>query len=682
MKTNLIGRVTVNTALSFRHALLPVLEAITNSIDAIEDASRTAGAGRIEVYIKRNKTLELQDLDSEQEDTRIHGSFYSFEIHDNGIGFTGENYESFTVADSLYKQRRGGKGVGRFTWLRAFEKAEIDSVFCCDGKLFRRQFTFSLANEDGITNIHVEEVAPETKTETIVRLIGIKKDYEKNVPRSALTIAERFVEHFVEYYVLSKMPEVVIYDDDEEEPVFLDALAEELLGQHDSAIINIGNYEFEIVHLLLRARANSRHRICLCANRRVVDTVVLSNGKVSNLPTTLIRPESEDGFVYAGYVSSTYLNKHVNQSRTGFDTFPDGGFKPEGEPTREEIEREVISGSRAFLLPFTELVKEKKEQEIHEYVNNHAPEYRYLVNKHPEILDDIPNGLSSKELDTKLYERQRDLDAQARDAALEIFEHEPEDLDEIQQWEEDVSRCLEEVNEIGKANLAKYITHRKLMLKLFEKALCRQATGSYSLEDAVHKLIFPMRTTSDEITYDKHNLWIIDEKLSYHRYAASDMKLRKMEPIESDSDNRPDILLIFDKPIAVVEDEYPYGSGVVIFEFKRPLRDDYNREKNPIQQVINYVMDIREGQVCDRRGRPFSVPKNTPFYCYIVCDPSSTLDRVIAMEPYLLEMPDGNGYFGYHNKAGAYVELISYEKLLQDAKKRNRVLFDRLNLPE
>ena len=38
------------------------------------------------------------------------------------------------------------------------------------------------------------------------------------------------------------------------------------------------------------------------------------------------------------------------------------------------------------------------------------------------------------------------------------------------------------------------------------------------------------------------------------------------------------------------------------------------------------------------------------------------------------------GFFGYKDsdELNAYIEIISYEKLLEDAKKRNRILFDKL----
>jgi hypothetical protein len=42
--------------------------------------------------------------------------------------------------------------------------------------------------------------------------------------------------------------------------------------------------------------------------------------------------------------------------------------------------------------------------------------------------------------------------------------------------------------------------------------------------------------------------------------------------------------------------------------------------------------------------------------------------------------PDSNGYFGYNPILGVYVEIISFDKLIADAKKRNAVLFDKLGL--
>ncbi len=51
-------------------------------------------------------------------------AFESFSIIDNGNGFTAENYKSFRTADSSLKWKKGCKGIGRFLWLKAFEKSK------------------------------------------------------------------------------------------------------------------------------------------------------------------------------------------------------------------------------------------------------------------------------------------------------------------------------------------------------------------------------------------------------------------------------------------------------------------------------------------------------------------------------------------------------------------------------
>lgn len=38
------------------------------------------------------------------------------------------------------------------------------------------------------------------------------------------------------------------------------------------------------------------------------------------------------------------------------------------------------------------------------------------------------------------------------------------------------------------------------------------------------------------------------------------------------------------------------------------------------------------------------------------------------------------GYFGFNQNYNAYIEILSFDKLLQDALKRNHVLFERLQL--
>jgi hypothetical protein len=64
--------------------------------------------------------------------------------------------------------------------------------------------------------------------------------------------------------------------------------------------------------------------------------------------------------------------------------------------------------------------------------------------------------------------------------------------------------------------------------------------------------------------YEDHNLWILDERLTFTSYVASDL------PLDGRQDRTPD-LLIFDKRVAFrVENET--SNPVIVFEFKRPNR--------------------------------------------------------------------------------------------------------------
>ena len=56
--------------------------------------------------------------------------------------------------------------------------------------------------------------------------------------------------------------------------------------------------------------------------------------------------------------------------------------------------------------------------------------------------------------------------------------------------------------------------------------------------------------------------------------------------------------------------------------------------------------------------------------------------RTHCMNGSLLATADNLGYSGYNQGRHAYIEVISYNKMLADAKKRNDIFFDKLFSPE
>ena len=117
-----------------------------------------------------------------------------------------------------------------------------------------------------------------------------------------------------------------------------------------------------------------------------------------------------------------------------------------------------------------------------------------------------------------------------------------------------------------------------------------------------------------------------------------------------------------------------------MIEFKRPIRGQYGKEDSPIAQIYGYVDDIREGKKTTQSGRPLTVTRTTPFYCYIICDIGDKI-KCWATEGGFINTPDGQGYFFFNQNYNAYVEIMSYDKMLNDARKRQLAFFQKLNLP-
>jgi hypothetical protein len=91
-------------------------------------------------------------------------------IKDNGIGFEDQNVEAFSTSDTTYKASREGKGIGRFMWLAAFERAEIESGFRANGQMKVRRLTFCTRGKGIESAICIE--APEQDRTTTIKLLG------------------------------------------------------------------------------------------------------------------------------------------------------------------------------------------------------------------------------------------------------------------------------------------------------------------------------------------------------------------------------------------------------------------------------------------------------------------------------------------------------------------------------
>jgi len=79
-------------------------------------------------------------------------------------------------------------------------------------------------------------------------------------------------------------------------------------------------------------------------------------------------------------------------------------------------------------------------------------------------------------------------------------------------------------------------------------------------------------------------------------------------------------------------------------------------------------------------GRPIPNSKDIPGFCYAICDLTSTIVKRCKLLG-LTVTSDNMGYFGYNPNYKAYIEVMSFDKLVNAAKERNRAFFDKLGLP-
>ena len=294
-------------------------------------------------------------------------------------------------------------------------------------------------------------------------------------------------------------------------------------------------------------------------------------------------------------------------------------------------------------------------------------------------------GLNNHELDIELYKIEADWKTEIKQLGLEMIERK-KDITTKHEFEELYETYLSELNEVGQAELARYIIHRKSILDLLDY-LTRLDDNydKYANENLVHNIFFPIQTTSDVVPYDKQNLWLLDERLSYHSYLASDKQFKSMDNVaasENEAD-RPDLLIFSNAFAFSTEKDAPYSS-ITIVEFKKPERNNYtdnDDEKNPLDQVERYVEDLLGGTIKNRKGRTINITKQTPFYIYIVCDLSPSLVKILERRDFY-QTPDGLGYYTFKNRRyNGYIEVLSFEKVKSDAQKRNQILFDKLGLP-
>lgn len=593
-------------------ALWPLFETIVNAIQSLEE---TRNCEKPLITIKANR-IDFNQLNIDGEEEINH--FDEFLVTDNGEGFTEKNYQSFLEGYSTLKIAKGCKGIGRFLWLKAFNKVKVKSIYKENETWYKREFEFSLKDAiDPEDNRREIKEADKPKRVTEIYLSGFHTEYRETVALSLESLAKKIIEHCLPYFIIDGCPEIVLQDNLGEQfnlNMYYKELYKDTLHRDE---ITIKGNKFSLYHMTVNEGAD-KHELHLCANNREVKSYDLSR-YIPNLDKKIVT--ETQSYYYVGYIAGEYLDQAVNADRYEFN-FSDAPLL--NSIDEKELTEAAVMYIAAYLSEDLGKIKDEKQKQIDEFVRHKKPQYRYLLNHRKDVYDKIPVGLSEERLDLELYKQEQQWELDIAQQKVKIEEKQKESAANTPQFMELFNEYCSSVTQLSQASLAEYIVRRKAVIELLERALESTDDGKYSRESQIHSIICPMQITSDDIQFDEMNLWLIDDRLAYHQFLASDQPMKALPVLKNDVPRRMDIA-VFDKAISYsAEDDYI--NAITIVELKRPQRDDLRGDdKNPISQVLRYVSDIKSGKVKKANGRGFGQVENAAFYCYVIADITDSL---------------------------------------------------------
>lgn len=654
MRSDFVGRVNrLPDPRNTGEALQPLFEAIMNSIHSVQDkfGNQVANKGRIQVSLTKNRPAHPLVIT----------------VQDNGDGLNAKNYDAFLTADTEHKKAsRGGKGVGRLLWLACFENIFVSSDFLDNGRKNHRDFNFILRNQNQVDNESVKDVgAPDGETGFIVKFAGLKTKYLDKFPQRPASLFQHLLSHFLPVMAGTKCPQISISYGDETKnfPQEIESYIkrrEKTEIRYEDKVLTLEMLECDRVVSQNLKGSNFVHFI---AHDRTVHSQPI-DGKLG------LKVYSRDGedFVFHALLTGEFLDSHVNQERTKF-TF------------EEDVIEKIISEScMPKLITFlSDPLKKVKEDQL-EGISNIVTRYPSIEFDTLAALADLvpPGEVREEQLYGTLSIHRYRRDKKQLEKISSAMEKLKSEEFKFSNFEDAVRDASIAVIDSERRSLTEYVVRRKILLgflrELLKAAQRNGADSDYELESTLHTFICPIRVKSSGIEAASHDLWIIDERLTFSRTFSSDVPFQEVLEASENGD-RPD-LIVFDNAFGLRHgNKDPH---VLIVEFKRPGRHTYKDDENPQFQIQRYIEELRANNSVDLDGRPIRLPEGTRFHCFLVADRRGKLTDWTSS---WASTPDGRGRtLPLNGDYKGFIELIEWDQLLDDAEQRNKAFFEKAGI--
>jgi hypothetical protein len=565
----------------------------------------------------------------------------SISITDNGKGFNDENFNSFSKYRTGFKKDIGGKGVGRFVFLKVYENVKFRSTLATEKQ--DRQFIF---NVDFDTD-NLKKTKSTVKTNsTEVSLSTLNPQYFN----PELSIDRRInldLEIIKEKVLLNLIP-TLFFNKKSGKAIAIE-FVETSTGNKTSitnkdvpnfqqsafAIKNRDAKEFEFKLSYLIEKNEGKLYAFYCANNRTVC-------EFSDKDFKITLPNGYSGFFM---LESDYLNNHVNINRNDFDIFP--------------VRTDMFSSLS------WEMINSPLKLKISEIAKKEIPEAEALNKaKLVDIQQERPyltNYIEEEDIDMAGFLDKRHIIEKAK----RRFDTAKEKLLTSAGKTSYTDEELREAIIITQNELISYINDRVQVIERLKTLIDKQER----IESIIHNLFMQKNTDSEYFSVGLNNLWLLDDRFTTYSYAASDKRIsavlssigENFDGVENPSD-KPDLSIFFSNNPAS-----PGKLKSVLIElkpFEYSAKPDRKKFQG-IQQLIDYVKAFKDTE------------KIEEIFAFLITD----------IDPKLAERLTGDGYVPlfsieapifhrFYEKLAISIYVVSAKSLILDAEARNKVFLD------
>jgi hypothetical protein len=351
-----------------------------------------------------------------------------------------------------------------------------------------------------------------------------------------------------------------------------------------------------------------------------------------------------------------------------------------GEPQSiRQVRSEAMKIVRRQLESYIAASVEQRSQAISKYIQRDGMGYHFLRSEISEIartLRSTDDRAVEAALHAAAYVERRKRSEQASQLLNATPKEKSEDA-YFKRW----TQIVESLGDVAKSDLANYVAHRRVIIDLVDDVIKTTEEGSYRREEVIHSIVFPRGEQSGSVGYEQQNLWLIDERLAFHEHLFSDVSFRRMTDGELDSLQRPD-LAIFESGFASFHDGAHPPAQLVLVELKQPGRDDASRD-DPVSKTLAYVDKLKTGKAKTEGGAVIDIEPNALTTVYILADWTADFRRYLRREDFK-SMPGDVGSYRFRDGQGENIMFIamSFARLVENARRRNRIFFRKLGIEQ